>query len=145
MVGGGDHGVHAAQIDNDTLAQGAPGPIMATAAHRQWQITFACSPDGPRHVLWSPAMDDGARHAPDRLWPDCCRGGISVGARPRYAARELAAEAAECSFDQIGHVLLLPATTGTRPFPRLNGDLGRSERLFVKIPAVWSLVRRPAG
>jgi hypothetical protein len=52
-------------------------------------------------------MDDGARHAPDRFWPDCRRGGISVGARPRYAALELAAEAAERSFDQIGHVLLL--------------------------------------
>jgi hypothetical protein len=82
-------------------------------------------------------MDDGARHAPDRLWPDCGRGGISVVTWPRRTA-DFAAEPVERSFDQIGHVLLLLVCGGKLVgSTRLDCNLGRSERLIVKIPAVW--------
>jgi hypothetical protein len=54
------------------------------------------------------AVNDGLRHAADRLWPDRCCGSVAIIARPRDATRQLLAKPVELSFDQIVHFLLLP-------------------------------------
>jgi hypothetical protein len=58
---------HAAQVDDDAVAQGATGPIVASAAHRQRKTSVAGGPDGRPHVFDHLAVDDRARHAPDRF------------------------------------------------------------------------------
>ena len=85
------------------VAQGATGPVVATAAHRQRKITVACGSNRRLDVLRCPAVDDRARHAADRLCPDRRCGGIAIVTRPRNAAGQLPAEPAERSFDQICH------------------------------------------
>ena len=102
-VGADDHFVHAAQVDDEPVAQGATGPVVATAAHRQREITVARGSNRRLHVLRCPAVDDGAGHAADWLCPERRCGDISIVTRLRNAARELSVEPAERPFNQTGH------------------------------------------
>lgn len=83
VIGADGHAVHAAQIDNESGAQGATGPVVASAAHRQWKIAIACGSKRRLNIFGGPAVGDSARHAADGLRPDRCCGGVAVIARQR--------------------------------------------------------------
>jgi hypothetical protein len=71
------------------------------------EIAIACGSKHRLDIFRCLAVDDSARHTPDRLWPDRCCGDVTVITRSRDAARQLLAEPVERSFDQIGHFFLL--------------------------------------
>jgi hypothetical protein len=83
VTGADGHAVHAAQVDNESGAQGATGPVVASAAHRQWKIAIAGGSNRRLDIFGGPAVGNSARHAADGLCPDRCRGGVAVIARQR--------------------------------------------------------------
>ena len=48
---GDRHTSHAAQVEDDAVAQRPAGPVVASAAYRQRKIAIAGEPDGEPHVL----------------------------------------------------------------------------------------------
>jgi hypothetical protein len=62
-------------LDDEPIAQGATGPVVASAAHRQREITRACGSNGRLDVFRRVAVDGRARPVrPGR----CCSGRWSV-------------------------------------------------------------------
>jgi hypothetical protein len=111
-VGTNCHAVHGAQVDDDAVAQRPTRPVVAAAPHRQRETTVAGGSKRRLGVFGRPAVDDGARHASDRLWPDRRCGGVAVVTRPRDAAGELRAEPVQRSLDQISHSSCCPWSSG---------------------------------
>jgi hypothetical protein len=111
-VGADGHIFHRAQVDDDSVAQRTTGPVVAAAPHRQRETTVARGPNRRLDVFRRPAVDDGARHAADRLWPDRRCGGVAVIARSRDTARQVRPEPSERSFDQISHFSVSPGAAG---------------------------------
>jgi hypothetical protein len=107
---------------------------MAAAANRQRQIALARRADRGLDIFGGPAMDHRAWPAADRLCPNPGCSGIAVVAWHRYLAGQLPAETVEFAFDQVGHGTLSGSVA--RPARPVTTDLPRSERLFVKIPAL---------
>jgi hypothetical protein len=81
--------------------------VVASATHRQRKITLARGSNCRLDVLLGAAVDDGARHAADRLCPNRGRGSVAAVARSRNVTGQLPAEPAERSFNQISHFRLL--------------------------------------
>jgi hypothetical protein len=104
-VGADVHIPHAAEIEHKPVAQGAAGPVVSTAAHRQRETGGTRGGDGELDVGDSAAMNNQARHGANRLGPDRRRSGVTVVAWPRRATGELSAKSSQYAFDQISHCL----------------------------------------
>src|SRR5262245_542165 len=99
MVGVDKHVVHAAQVDDEPIAQGATGPVVSTASYRQGETRVACCQNSQLDVLRGPAVDDSARHAADWLRPQRRCGDISIVTGPQDATGKLSLESLNRPFD----------------------------------------------
>jgi hypothetical protein len=121
---------HAAQVDNDAVTQGSTRPIVASAAHRQRKTAGACGSNGEAHVLSRPAVDDNARHAPDRFCPNGHRGSVAIIARHRHPAERLFAKTIQCSSDGVSRDAASPDPRweASRPAPHHSAGRARRQR-----------------
>jgi hypothetical protein len=82
MIGVNVHAPHSTEIDNDALAQSAPGPVMAPATNREREVARAGGANGGLNIRRYVAMGNGERYTTDRLCPDRGRSVIASIARP---------------------------------------------------------------
>jgi hypothetical protein len=103
MAGVDSHLSHAAQVDDNAIAQGATGPVVTSAAHRQRQAVAPRGTNGQPDIFWRPAVDDSTRHPANGLCLDSSCGGIAIITWHRDEPACLFGEPLRCSFDLISH------------------------------------------